>query len=213
MSQRESCERTILHMDMDAFYASVEELDAPELSGWPVIVGGPREGRGVVAAANYVARRFGVRSAMPMTQALRLCPDARVRTPRMARYVELSAAIHEILHRYTPCIEPLALDEAYLDLSDSLRLFGHAEGIGRDIQRKIRQQTGLSASIGIGPNKLIAKIASDLEKPAGFVQVPATPRCGHFSHRFPSPGSGASGPRARPACGPAALSASVICRG
>lgn len=165
--------RVILHVDMDAFFASVEERDRPELAGRPVIVGGRAEARGVVAAASYAARRFGVHSAMPMRTALRLCPEAVVLPPRLPRYREVSARIRAVFSRYTPLVEPLSLDEAYLDITESLGLFGGAEAIGRSIKADIRAETGLTASVGIGPNKLAAKIASDLDKPDGFVVAPA----------------------------------------
>ncbi len=160
--------RAILHVDMDAFYASVEILDDPSLAGLPVVVGGRPEGRGVVSAASYEARRFGVRSAMPMAQALRRCPGAVIRPPRMARYAELSAHIRDIFERYTPLVEPLALDEAFLDVTGSQTLFGPAPQIGRQIKDEIRTETGLVASVGVAPNKFLAKVASDIDKPDGF---------------------------------------------
>ncbi len=162
---------TILHVDMDAFYASVEELDDPALRGQSVIVGGPSAKRGVVAAANYRARSYGVHSAMPSSQALRLCPEAVFLPPRMERYVEISHEIHEVFQRYTPLIEPLSLDEAFLDVGQSLKLFGTAEHIGQEIQRQIQEELGLAASVGIAPNKFLAKLASDYNKPYGFVVV------------------------------------------
>lgn len=161
----------ILHVDMDAFYASVEERDRPELVGKPVIVGGTPQGRGVVAAANYVVRKFGVHSAMPTSTALRLCPQAIVLTPRMGYYSEISRQIHEILLRYSPLVEPLSLDEAFVDATGSERLFGPSAEIGRRIKRDIRETVRLVASVGVAPNKFLAKIASDLKKPDGFVVV------------------------------------------
>ena len=161
----------ILHVDMDAFYASVEERDRPELVGKPVIVGGTPQGRGVVAAANYVVRKFGVHSAMPTGKALRLCPDAIVLPPRLGYYAEISAQIHEILYRFTPLIEPLSLDEAFVDVTGSEALFGPSAEIGRRIKREIKDGVRLVASVGVAPNKFLAKIASDLEKPDGFVVV------------------------------------------
>lgn len=153
---------------MDAFYASVEVLDRPELGGEPVIVGGAPEARGVVSAANYAARRFGVHSAMPMSRALRLCPGA-VRLPvRMGRYVAISRQIHAIFARYTPVIEPLSLDEAFLDVAGSERLYGTPEQIARRIKQEIGDELGLVASVGVAANKFIAKIASDIDKPDGF---------------------------------------------
>jgi DNA polymerase IV len=164
--------RAILHIDMDAFYASVEEQDRPELKGKPLIVGGTR-GRGVVAAANYAVRRFGVRSAMPMGEALRRCPEAICVQPRMARYKEVSEQVFAIFHEFTPLVEGLSLDEAFLDVTSSQQLLGSAESIGGEIRRRIRTQTGLTASVGIAPNKLLAKIASDLNKPDGMCRIGA----------------------------------------
>jgi len=163
--------REIIHVDMDAFYASVEQLDRPELRGKAVIVGGTPENRGVVSAASYEARKYGIHSAMPMAQAIRRCPGAIVLPVRMDRYIELSGQIRAIFERYTPLVEPISLDEAFLDVTDSLNLFGSAEQIGRTIKQEIRTQTGLMASVGVAPNKFLAKLASDLEKPDGFVVV------------------------------------------
>src|SRR5450631_670126 len=162
--------RTILHVDMDAFYASVEERDRPELKGKPLIVGGTG-GRGVVAAASYAVRCFGVHSAMPMAEALRRCPDAICVQPRMARYREVSAQVFEIFHDFTPLVEGLSLDEAFLDVTASLRLLGDGVVIATAVRRRIRETTGLTASVGIGPNKLLAKIASDLNKPDGLCRI------------------------------------------
>lgn len=156
---------------MDAFYASVEERDRPELVGKPVIVGGSREGRGVVSAANYVAREYGVHSAMPMATAVRYCPRGIVLPVRMDHYAAVSRQIREIFHRYTPLVEPLSLDEAFLDARGSEKLFGTSAEIGRKIQNDIWNETQLVASIGVAPNKFLAKIASDLDKPNGFVEV------------------------------------------
>jgi DNA polymerase-4 len=162
--------RSILHVDMDAFYASVEERDRPELRGRPLIVGGT-SGRGVVAAANYVVRRFGVHSAMPIREALRRCPEAICVPPRMARYGEVSAQVFEVFRRFTPIVEGLSLDEAYLDVTASERLFGGPVAIAESIRRRIRAETELTASVGIAPNKLLAKIASDLDKPDGLFRI------------------------------------------
>ena len=159
--------RTILHVDMDAFYASVEERDRPELKGKPLIVGGTT-GRGVVAAASYAVRRFGVRSAMPMREALKRCPHAICVAPRMARYKEVSAQVFAVFHEFTPLVEGLSLDEAFLDVTGSGRLFGEPAVIGAEIRRRIRAVTELTASVGIAPNKSLAKIASDLNKPDGL---------------------------------------------
>jgi DNA polymerase IV len=164
--------RAILHIDMDAFYASVEEQDRPELKGKPLIVGGV-SGRGVVAAASYAVRRFGVRSAMPMREALRRCPDAVCVRPRMARYKEVSDQVFAIFREFTPIVEGLSLDEAFLDVTSSQQLLGSAESIGGEIRRRIRGRTGLTASVGIAPNKLLAKIASDLNKPDGMCRIGA----------------------------------------
>ena len=161
----------ILHIDMDAFYASVEERENPRLVGRPLIVGGTPQGRGVVAAANYVVRKFGVHSAMPTATALRLCPQAIVIPPRMAVYAEISRQIREVFLRYTPLVEPLSLDEAFLDIRGSVKLFGSAEAIARQIKDDILRETGLVASIGVAPNKFLAKIASDLDKPDALVVV------------------------------------------
>ncbi len=163
----------ILHVDMDAFYASVEERDRPELVGMPVIVGGTPEGRGVVMAANYVVRQFGVHSALPAATAKRLCPNAIFLPPRMRYYAEVSDQIRAIFERYTPLVEPLSLDEAFLDVTGSEPLFGTSVEIGRRIKHEIRETLRLTASVGVAPNKFLAKIASDLEKPDGFVVVDA----------------------------------------
>lgn len=160
----------ILHVDMDAFYASIEQRDFPECAGKPVLVGG-LSGRGVVAAASYEARAYGCKSAMPMRHALRLCPDAVVRPPRFSVYHEVSEQIREILETATPLVEPIALDEAFLDVAASESCLGGAEEIGRDLKRRIREQTGLIASIGVAPVKFVAKLASDHGKPDGFVVV------------------------------------------
>ena len=161
----------IIHVDMDAFYASVEERDRPGLVGKPVVVGGTPEGRGVVAAANYVARQYGVHSAMPTARALKLCPRAIVLPVRMDHYAAISRQIAAIFHRYTPLVEPLSLDEAFLDVAGSEALFGTAVDIARRIKQEIRGEVQLIASVGVAPNKFLAKIASDLEKPDGLVVV------------------------------------------
>ena len=163
-------ERWILHVDMDAFYASVEQRDDPSLRGRPVIVGGTGN-RGVVAAASYEVRRYGVHSAMPMREALRRCPDAVCVSPRISHYAAESARIFEVFREYTPLVQGLSLDEAFLDVSASLTAFGPAAGIAGEIKKRIRERTGLTASVGAAPNKLVAKIASDLRKPDGLVIV------------------------------------------
>lgn len=162
--------RTILHVDMDAFYAAVEERDNPELRGRPVIVGGTG-GRGVVAAANYAVRRFGVHSAMPMGEALRRCPHAICIPPRMARYREASSRVFQIFREFTPLVEGLSLDEAFLDVTASRRLLGDGETIAAAVRHRIAASTALTASVGIAPNKLLAKIASDLNKPDGMCRI------------------------------------------
>lgn len=166
-------DRTILHVDMDAFYASVEQRDRPELRGQPVIVGGDPKSRGVVAAASYEARKFGVHSAMPCSQAYRLCPRGQFIKPRIAHYAEVGERVREIMQRFTPLVEPLSLDEAFLDVTGSHQLFGTGEFIGRKIKSLIREELDLVASVGVASNKFLAKIASDLEKPDGFTVVPA----------------------------------------
>jgi DNA polymerase-4 len=160
----------ILHVDMDAFYASIEQRDFPECAGKPVLVGGT-SGRGVVAAASYEARAYGCKSAMPMRHALRLCPDAVVRPPRFSVYHEVSEQIREILETATPLVEPIALDEAFLDVAASESCLGSAEEIGRNLKQRIREATGLIASIGAAPVKFVAKLASDHGKPDGLVVV------------------------------------------
>jgi DNA polymerase-4 len=164
--------RAILHIDMDAFYASVEEQDRPELRGKALIVGGTG-GRGVVAAASYAVRQFGVRSAMPMREALRRCPQAVVVQPRMSRYKEISDQVFTIFREFTPLVEGLSLDEAFLDVTASQQLLGGPDVIGAEIRRRIAAQTGLTASVGIATNKLLAKIASDLNKPNGMCRIDA----------------------------------------
>ena len=165
--------RSILHIDMDAYYASVEEREQPGLAGRPLVVGGSPQGRGVVAAANYAARQYGIHSAMPVSRALRLCPALICLPVQMDRYVRVSQQIREIFARYTPLIEPLSLDEAFLDVSDSIQLFGAARDIARRIKREIRDELSLVASVGVAPNKYLAKIASDVDKPDGFIEVTA----------------------------------------
>ena len=164
--------RTILHVDMDAFYASVEQRDDPSLRGRPVIVGGTGD-RGVVAAASYEVRRYGVHSAMPMREALRRCPDAVCVRPRIGHYADVSKQVFAIFHEFTPLVQGLSLDEAFLDLTAGTRAFGDGEHVGREIKRRIRERTELTASVGVAPNKLVAKIASDLRKPDGLVVVRA----------------------------------------
>jgi DNA polymerase-4 len=163
--------RKIIHVDMDAFYASVEQRDDPALRGRPVAVGG-RSGRGVVAAASYEARVFGVRSAMPSGEALRRCPDLVFVRPRFEVYHEVSQAIRAIFADYSDAIEPLSLDEAYLDVSDDRRGLGSARAAAEEIRARIRAETGLTASAGVSYNKFIAKLASDQNKPDGLCVIP-----------------------------------------
>ncbi|MEE8503561.1 MAG: DNA polymerase IV [candidate division NC10 bacterium] len=166
--------RAIIHVDMDAFYAAVEQRDHPAYEGRPVIVGAdPKKGkgRGVVAACSYEARAFGVHSAMPISRAYRLCAHAIFLPVRMNRYEEVSEGIFGILRRYTDLVEPLSIDEAFLDVTGSARLFGEPTEIGRQIKAEIWREERLTASVGVAPNKFIAKIASDFKKPDGFVIV------------------------------------------
>lgn len=164
-----SATRAILHVDMDAFYASVEQRDNPQLSGKPVVVGGDK--RGVVAAASYEVRKFGVRSAMPMSEALRRCPQLVRVAPRMSHYKEVSAQIFDVFRQFTPLVEGLSLDEAFLDVTASRALHGSGPNIAQSIKQLILERTRLTASVGVATNKLVAKIASDLDKPDGLVVV------------------------------------------
>ncbi len=161
--------RKIIHIDMDAFYASVEQRDNPELRGKPLVVGGLPEGRGgVVATASYEARKFGIRSAMPSKKALQLCPHALFVTPRFAAYKEVSQKIREIFSRYTDLIEPLSLDEAYLDVTNDKLNIGSAIEVAKQIKQAIKDELQLTASAGVSINKFVAKIASDINKPDGL---------------------------------------------
>jgi DNA polymerase-4 len=163
--------REIAHVDMDAFYASVEQRDRPELRGLPVIVGADPKGRGVVSAASYEARVFGVRSAMPIGKAARLCPHGVFVRVDMAKYARVSDEIMALLGEFSPLVEPVSVDEAFLDLTGTASLFGPAPDAVRRIKQRIRAETGLTASAGLAANKFIAKIASDLRKPDGMVVV------------------------------------------
>ncbi len=170
MDAMKNKERWIIHLDMDAFYPAVEVLDNPQLKGKPVIVGGSRK-RGVVSSASYEARKFGVHSAQPMAQALRLCPHAIYIPVRMHRYMEVSERVFEIFHRFTPLVEPLSIDEAFLDVTGSVRLFGTPVEIARKIKDRVFGEIGLTVSAGVAPTKFVAKIASDMEKPDGLTVV------------------------------------------
>ncbi|MCP4903152.1 MAG: DNA polymerase IV [bacterium] len=163
--------RRILHCDMDCFYAAVHMRDEPALKGQPVVVGGSPEGRGVVAAANYEARRYGIHSAMPASQAKRLCPTTVFVRPDFSRYRTESEAIFSIYRKYTPQIQPLSLDEAFLDVTDHLGEYGSATAVAHEIRRVVSDEQRLTVSVGVGPNKLVAKIASDFDKPDGLTVV------------------------------------------
>ena len=164
--------RQIIHADFDAFYASVEQLDNPELRGRPVVVGGSADDRGVVASASYEARHFGVRSAMPMRTALRLCPDAVRRPTDFERYREVSRRVMAIFRELTPLVEPLSLDEAYLDVTASVGPGWDAGEIAERLRRRVKDELGLTISVGVATSKAVAKIASDIDKPDGFKLVP-----------------------------------------
>lgn len=163
--------RRIIHVDMDAFYASVEQRDDPSLKGKPVVVGGRPEGRGVVAAASYEARQFGVRSAMPMARAVRLCPQLVIVKPDFAKYKEVSRRVFAIFRDVTPLVEGLSLDEAYLDVTENAWNEPLGMSVARRLKREIRQATGLTASAGVAPNKFLAKIASAWRKPDGLTVI------------------------------------------
>lgn len=162
---------SIIHCDMDAFFASVEQLKNPGLRGKPVIVGGKPHSRGVVSTCSYEARKYGVRSAMPLAEAYRRCPEAVFIPPDFSAYQEASDNMHKIFSEYTPLIEPISLDEAFLDVTQSLRLFGSPLMIGQEIKERIKNELGLIVSVGIAHNKFLAKLASDLSKPDGFLAV------------------------------------------
>lgn len=168
--------RWIMHVDMDAFFASVEQLDHPEYKGHPVIVGG-LSSRGVVATASYEARKFGVHSAMPISRAKKLCPHGIYVYPNMARYKEISHIIHKVMEEFTPIIEPLSLDEAFLDVTGITHKFTGPKALGRAIKDRVFEETGLIISAGLAPNKFLAKLASDLDKPDGLVVIPYGKEC------------------------------------
>ena len=163
--------RRILHCDMDCFYAAIHMRDDPALRGKPVVIGGSPSGRGVVAAASYEARHFGIHSAMPAAQAVRRCPQAIFLKPEFPRYRDESQAIFAIFRELTPLVQPASLDEAYLDVSEYLEPHGSATAVAREIRRRVRAERDLTVSVGVGPNRLIAKIASDFDKPDGLTVV------------------------------------------
>jgi DNA polymerase-4 len=176
--------RRILHIDMDAFYASVEQRDKPELRGRPVVVGGSPEHRGVVAAASYEARAFGVRSAIPMARAVRLCPSLVIVRPDFSRYRAASQAVFAIFRSVTPLVEPLSLDEAYLDVTENMWGETLGQSVAHRLKTEIRNATGLTASAGVAPNKFLAKIASAWKKPDGLTVI-APERVEQFLHKLP----------------------------
>jgi DNA polymerase-4 len=167
VSDDSSATRKIIHCDCDCFYAAVEMRDDPSLSQYPIAIGGKSDRRGVVATCNYKARKYGVRSAMPTGQALKLCPDLVVIPATMAKDREASLKIRQIFYRYTDLVEPLSLDEAFLDVSQSTQCSGSATLIAAEIRRAIVDEVGVTASAGVAPNKFLAKVASDLNKPDG----------------------------------------------
>ena len=164
--------RWVMHVDMDAFFASVEQLDNPQYRGKPLIVGG-KSHRGVVSTCSYEAREYGVHSAMPIVQAKRLCPNGIFVSGRMGRYVEVSQQMMKIFAEFSPCVEPLSIDEAFLDLSGMEHLVGDITLLGRKIKMRIKEVTGLTASVGLAPNRFLAKLGSDLRKPDGLVIISA----------------------------------------
>ena len=164
-------QRRIIHADMDEFFAAVEKLDNPALRGKPLLVGGDPDARGVVSTASYEARQFGCHSAMPMARAIRLCPEAVVLPVRGGRYRQVSEEIFEIMGEFTPLIERLSIDEAFLDITGTERLLGPAPRVGADVKSRIKSRTGLTVSVGVAPNKFLAKLASDLEKPDGLTII------------------------------------------
>ena len=173
MTEALSTDRTILHVDLDAFFAAVEQRDRPELRGRPVIVGGggPNQ-RGVVSTASYEARVFGVHSAMPLRTAGRLCPQGIFLPVDGRKYAKVSKEVLAILRRFTPLVEPISIDEAFMDVTGSRKLFGDGETIGRAVKAAVHDEVGLTISVGVARTKLVAKIASDLRKPDGLVVVP-----------------------------------------
>ena len=176
--------RRILHIDMDAFYASVEQRDKPHLRGLPVVVGGDPEHRGVVAAASYEARQFGVRSAIPMARAVRLCPSLVIVRPDFSRYQRVSQQVFAIFRSVTPLVEPLSLDEAYLDVTENAWGETLGQSVAQRLKHEIKETTGLTASAGVAPNKFLAKIASGWKKPDGLTVI-APERVEQFLHKLP----------------------------
>ncbi len=164
-------QRKIIHVDMDAFYAAVEQRDKPQLRGKPVVVGGDPGSRGVVATCSYEARRFGIHSAMSSVRAYRLCPQAIFVRPRFEAYRAVSLQIRELFHEYTDLVEPLSLDEAFLDVTENKKNIEFATKVAREILSEISERTGLTASAGVSYNKFLAKVASDVNKPAGLTVV------------------------------------------
>src|SRR6476469_9762553 len=182
--------RIVAHADMDAFYAAIEQLDDASLRGRPLLVG-PQSARGVVLTASYEARPYGVGSAMPMTQARRMCPDAVIIPPRFDRYQEVSATIMKVFSDFSPDVEALSLDEAFLDMTGSEQLFGDPESIGRRLKSAIREATGgLTASVGLSATKYVAKVASACQKPDGLTVVPPQDALGRSSDGEPQRASG-----------------------
>ena len=176
--------RRILHLDMDAFYASVEQRDDPSLRGRPVAVGGDPKGRGVVAAASYEARKFGVRSAIPMARALRLCPQLAIVRPDFKRYAAVSKQVFELYRAVTPLVEPLSLDEAYLDVTENAWHEPLGMSVARRLKAQVRDATSLTVSAGVAPNKFLAKIASGWKKPDGLTVI-APERVERFLEKLP----------------------------
>ena len=164
--------RSILHVDMDEFFAAVEKLDHPEFVGKPLLVAGSPQSRGVVCTASYEARKFGCHAAMPTSQALRLCPDAIVVPPGNPRYSEISKQVFDVFYQFTPSIEPLSCDEAFLDITGTEKLFGSPIEVAKTIKLAVKTQVGIVASVGVASNKFLAKLASDLEKPDGLTVIP-----------------------------------------
>ena len=179
-------DREILHVDMDAFFAAVEQHDHPELRGKPVIVGAPADQRGVVSTCSYEARVFGVRSAMPSREAFRRCPQGIFVPPDMARYAAVSRQVFAIFERFTPLVQPVSIDEAFLDVTGARRLFGDGPAIAALIRAAIRAETGLTASVGVAGNKFLAKLASEVNKPDGLAIVPRD-RAGVLAFLAPQP--------------------------